>query len=420
MEILRMIRMLPYALILIYISAVCETSAFSSLSLGDIEPSMNNSTGIAFTDSLILKNHNPAAWTGLANTSFSVSTSFYSHKLSVDGGENSSYDRFTFEEMSFAMPFGNRNVLGFSYYPSSIVDMTNVTVNEAQVPESFEDTTLRTLETRKGSVSNASLIYGKGVNHFSFNLGPKFLFGNYEISRRYKYTSYFEGTDIVDWEKHFERTETTQIFHTLIGGGMLYRSPFGLDAGAVFSFPISTYANRIGSFSRTTSYGTVTEVISETESEDESADWPFEFGAGLSYKMNKMLLSYDFSAKLFDGINTGIDENELNDYIKNTFGIRFDPRNKKYDPYYKRMVYSGYFTVEKRPYEYGGNPVYDITGMLGLNLPFNSDKTDIELRFGYTRSGSKEDNGMECDTFRITVNFTGSDRWRLRKKRYDD
>ncbi len=418
---LLMIKKIPLALIFIYLTALCETSAFSSLSLGDIEPSMNNSTGIAFTDSLILKNHNPAAWTGLANTSFSVSTSFYYHSLSVaGGGGDSSYDRFTFEEMSFAMPFGNRNVLGFSYYPSSIVDMTNVTTDEAQVPESFEDTTLRTLETRKGSVSNASLIYGKGLGDFSFSIGPKFLFGNYEIARRYKYTSYVEGTDIVDWEKYFESTDKTQIFHFLISGGVLYKSPAGLDIGAVFSLPLSTYANRIGNFYRTTSYGTVTEVISEIESEDDSADWAFEFGTGLSYKVNKLLLSYDFSAKLFDGISTGIDDTEMKNYVKNSFGLSFDPRNKKYDPYYKRMVYSGYFTVEKRPYEYSGNPVYDITGTLGLNLPFNNDKTNIELRFGYTRSGSKEDNGMECDTFRITFNFTGSDRWRLRKNRYDD
>ncbi|MFA6652890.1 MAG: hypothetical protein WCS93_00930 [Candidatus Delongbacteria bacterium] len=420
METFGIIKKLPCALIFVYMSALCETSAFSSLSIGDIEPSMNNSTGIAFTDSLILKNHNTAAWTGLANTSFSVSTSFYSHKLSVDGGEDSSYDRFTFEEMSLAMPFGNRNFLGLSYYPSSIVDMTNVTVTEAQVPESFEDTTLRTLKTRKGSVSNASLMYGKGIKDFSFSLGPKFLFGNYEISRRYKYTSYVEGTDIVDWEKHFERKETTQIFHVLMGGGMLYRSRFGLDAGAVFSFPLSTYANKISSFNRTTSYGTVTEVISENEGDYDPADWPFEFGAGLSYKVNKLLLSYDFSAKLFDGVDTGIDETEMKNYTKNTFGLSFDPRNRKYDPYYKRMVYSGYLTFEKRPYDYNGDPVYDISGTLGLNFPFNSDRTNIELRFGYTRSGSKENNGMQCDTFRIAVGFTGSDRWRLRTKRYDD
>jgi hypothetical protein len=420
MEKSRMIKTILISVLIINISLLCDTSAFSALSLGDIEPTLGGTSGISYADSLVIKNHNPASWTDLTNTTYSISASYYLHELKSDDGVNSSFDRFTFEDMSLALPFGNRNVFGFAYYPVSVSDITGVTESGEEIPESFETTTLRTLEVKKGSISNASLIYGKGYKDFSFSINPSFKFGNYETTRRYKYTSYVADTEVIDWEKHFENVETTQILHFTLGGGVLYSSPYGLNFGAVITLPVSSYVNKIEKFDRTTSYGTVIENISYSEYEMKDAEWPFEFGAGLSYKVEKFILSYDYSAKLFEGIETGIDGSVMKDYSKNVLGISFDPRHKRYDPYYRRMVYSGYLSVEKRPYESNGNSIYDVTGTLGLNFPFNSERTNIELKLGYTKSGSIEDNGLRNDTFKIQFNFIASDRWRLKKERYND
>ncbi len=421
METARMIKKILISIIAVYIPLFGDTSGFSALSLGDFDTSLSNSTGIAYTDSLVLKNHNYAAWSSLSNTCFSVSASYYSHELKDTDG-SSSFDRFIFEDMNFAIPFGNRNVFGIAYYPVAIADITNVTTSEETVPESFEETTLRTLETKKGSVSNGSFIYGKGFKDVLLSISPSFKFGNYEVTRRYKYTSYIEGSDVVDWEKYFESTETTQIFHFTIGGGILYKSPSGIGLGATFSFPITSYVNKISGFNSTTSYGTVIDNISEEEEEITDAEWPAEFGLGVSYKFQKFVFSYDFYLKQFDGIKTGIDDDilTLTDYSRNVFGISFDPRYKRYDPYYKRMVYSGYLSFEKRPYEAFSEPVYDITGTLGLNFPFNNEKTNIELKLGYTRSGNIDDNGLENNSIRLQLNFISSDRWKLKKERYND
>ncbi|MCG2760363.1 MAG: hypothetical protein L6407_04020, partial [Candidatus Delongbacteria bacterium] len=124
--------------------AFCDTSAFSVISLGDIEPSMYNSTGIAFTDSLVLKNHNYAGWTSLSNTSFSISASYYAHYLKDEFSDGSNYDRFTFEDISFALPFGNRHIFGVAYYPISIVDISNVTESEVMIEDSFDNTYIKT------------------------------------------------------------------------------------------------------------------------------------------------------------------------------------------------------------------------------------------------------------------------------------
>ncbi len=405
----------------INILLLCDTSAFSVLSLGDIETSLNGSTGIAYSDSLVIRNHNFATWTSVANTSFSISASYYSHEIKTADGAGSNFDRFTFEDLSFALPFGDRNIFGFAYYPISVVDITSVTESDT-VLESFESTELSTLEVKKGSLSNASFIYGKGFDNLSFSLSPSFKFGNYETTKRYKYSIVTPSyPSDLSFDKYFEKKSVTQLFHFVIGGGFLYRSPLGVDIGGVFSLPVSSYANRIEKFERTTSYGTVIQSISNTETRLEDVEWPVEFGAGISYKINKIIMSFDSSAKLFDGKFSGIDDSEMINYTKNTFGLSFDPRHKRYDPYYQRMVYSGYFTVEKRPYEFpDGEPVYDMTGMIGINFPFNGDRTNIELKAGYTRSGSKDNNGIENDTFRLHFNFIGSDRWKLKKEKYND
>jgi len=397
-----------------------DTSSFSFLSLGDIEPTLNTSTGFAFTDSLILKNHNYASWTHLSNTSFSLSASYYMHSTENTEGVSSQYDRFTFEDISFALPFGNRNFFGFSYYPVSVTDITNVTESETALDDSFENTSIMTLESKKGSISNVSLIYGRGFNSLSAAVNASFKLGNYDLVRRYKYTTYVGDTDVIDWEKYFESSEKTQLFHFTAGGNLLYETPVGIKIGALFSVPMYSFVNKIKEFDRTTSYGTLIEEISESEYELKDPEWPFEYGFGIEYKFSNFLFSYDYSGKQYSKLDLGIDETELVNYSRNVLGVSYDPRHRKYDPYYKRMVYSGYLSVEKRPYDYCGNAIYDFTETLGLNFPFNHDKTNIEIKFSLTQSGSVEDNGLEDNIFKIQLNLISSDSWKLKKEKYND
>jgi len=420
MDLNKMIKYLLITTLWAVSSLFSDTSSFSVLSIGDIEPSLNNSTGMACVDSLVFKNHNYAAWSYLSDTSFSLSLSYYAHSTENASGIKSNYDRFTFEDISFALPFGDRNFFGLSYYPVSVVDVSSVTEDEVVLEESFENTTLRTLETRKGSLSNVSLIYGKGFGNFSADADASFKLGNYDLNRRYKYTSYVGDTEVIDWEKYFENRDKTQLFHFTAGGGFIYTSPIGLRIGADFSVPLYSYVNKVTEFDRTTSYGTVIEELSDEENEMKDPEWPAEYGFGLSYRINNLIFSYDLDYKQFSGLNIGIDETILTDYSRNVFGVTFDPRHKKYDPYYKRMVYSGYLSVEKRPYEYNDDPVYDITETLGLNFPFNDDRTNIELKFSYTQSGSAADNGLEDNIFKLQFNLISSDRWRLKKEKYND
>jgi len=415
-----MIKNIVILILLTALNIFGDTSAFSVLSLGDIEPSLTNSTGFAFSDSLVLKNHNYSSWTSLSNTSFSLSASYYTHGTENISGVKSNYDRFTFEDISFALPFGDKNVFGISYYPISIADISSVTQTELPQENSFENTNLMTLENRKGSLSNISLIYGKGFENITANIDASFKLGNYSLARRYKYTTYAGDTEVIDWEKYFENREKTQLFHFTLGGGVLYNTPIGLNIGAVMSVPVYSYGNKIKEFDRTTSYGTVIEEITDTENEIDNVEWPVEFGFGLSYKISKFILSYDMVSKQFSDLNIGIDDTKLTNYYRNILGISFDPRHRKYDPYYKRMVYSAYLTVEKRPYEYINDPIYDITETFGLNFPFNDDKTNIELKFSFTQSGSVDDNGLEDNIFKMQFNLISSDKWRLKKEKYDD
>jgi hypothetical protein len=398
-------------------SILADTSAFSALSYGDIDPSLYNSTGYAYSDSLVLKNHNYAQWAYLANTSFSVSASYYLHSLETAGGKKSEYDRFVFEDISFALPFGDRNFFGFSYYPVAIADITGVTETETALYEDEDVVLFRQLETKKGSISNASLVYGKGFGGFSAAVNGSFKFGNYDLMRRYEYISY-TGTSI-NWAEYYEKKEKTQLFHFTMGAGFFYKTPAGIDIGGSFSLPLSSYGAKIRQFDRTTSYGSVIAEISEEDYEFD-AEWPVEYGAGLSYKISNFLLSLDHSVKAFGSTDPAIDDTEMNDYTRTSLGISFDPRKRKFDPYYKRMVYSANLSVEKRPYGYNGNAVWDVTETLGFILPFNDDKTAAEFKFSFTKSGDKTENGLSDNIIKFQLNLISSDKWRLKKDRYND
>lgn len=407
---------ISYMILTITVLAFSETSAFSAVSLGDIDVSLSNSTGIAINDSLVIKNHNYASWTGISNTTFSISSSYSTSTVEDNSGKSSDYDRFSFEDLSFAMPFGNGHMFGFSYYPASIADISGVTEAEL-VENSFEEAVSRTLETKKGSLSNASIIYGRHFSGLAFAVDASFKFGNYNRTKRYNYTSLSE-TYLTD--NYFEEREITQLSHFTLGSGIIYDHSSGLSLGAKISVPVSSFGSRIYQLDRTTSYGTVLEEIYENTGDISSVEWPFEYGIGLGYRISGIVFSYDFILKQFDGINTGIDDTAMTNYYRHVLGLRYAPRERRYDPYLKRMAYSGYLTLEKRPFDYSGNPVFDTTGTLGINFPFNNDRTNLEIKFSYTRSGSLSDNGLEGNTFKMQFNFISSDNWWLKKEKYND
>ncbi|MCK4978873.1 MAG: hypothetical protein KAS62_00685, partial [Candidatus Delongbacteria bacterium] len=144
-----------------------ETSIFSTISMGDIDPSFKYKTGIAVIDSISLSNHNYSAWTYQKNSTFSISFSYSLNAVEDTNGNTSEYDDFSIDEMIFTLPFGDNNIFGFAFYPTTIVDMASVS-EEVEQNESFENTYLKTLENRVGSISNLSLIYGKRINETSF------------------------------------------------------------------------------------------------------------------------------------------------------------------------------------------------------------------------------------------------------------
>lgn len=407
---------ISYLIMTLTVLAFSETSPFSAVSLGDIDVSLSNSTGMAVNDSLVIKNHNYASWTGIANTTFSISSSYSLSRVEDSSGKTSEYDRFSFEDLSFAMPFGNGNVFGFSYYPASITDISGVTELKL-VESSFEEAVSRTLETKKGSLSNASLIYGKHFSGLAFAADASFKFGNYNRTKRYNYESL---SQYYYTDNYFEEREITQLSHFTLGAGMIYDHSSGLSLGANISVPVSSSGSRIYQFDRTTSYGSVLEEIYQDSGNLSGVEWPFEYGAGIGYRLSGVVFSYDFVLKQFDGINTGVDDTALTNYYRHVIGLRYAPRERRYDPYLKRMAYSGYLTLEKRPFEYNGNPVFDTTGTLGLNFPFNNDRTNVEIKLSYTKSGSLSDNGLEGNTFKMQFNFISSDNWWLKKEKYND
>ncbi|MDA3838653.1 MAG: hypothetical protein PF574_06695 [Candidatus Delongbacteria bacterium] len=402
-----------------------ETSVFSSISMGDIDPSFKYKTGIATIDSISQSNHNFSTWAYQKNTTFSISFSYSMNNVEDNNGNTSAYDDLSIDEIVFTLPFGNKNVFGFSFYPTNIVDMTNTSESEATLDEGFENTYLKTLETRIGSISNLSLIYGKKINDLSFGTNVSAKFGNYDTNRRYLYRTYEADNETIEWEKYFENKEKTQFFHVTFGGSFLYTSKYGLNLGGNFSLPLSTYAQKLTSSNSTTSYGTVIEEIDSEKYEINDVEWPFEFSTGLSYDFDKYSLSYDYFFKGYNGLNLGFDDSELSNYSRSVIGLSFKPSKKRIESYYKKIVYSVYFSHESRPYQFYSKTddkyydISDISGTLSFKLPYNRDRSNVDLRFTYTRSADTNDSLID-NIIKFQINFNSFDNWWLKKERYND
>ncbi|MCK4979299.1 MAG: hypothetical protein KAS62_02830, partial [Candidatus Delongbacteria bacterium] len=129
--------------------------------------------------------------------------------------------------------------------------------------------------------------------------------------------------------------------------------------------------------------------------------------------------SYDYFFKGYDGLKLGFDDTELSNYNRSVLGVSFKPSKKRIETYYKKIVYSAYFSHESRPYQYELNDITDISGTLSLKLPYNHDRSNIDLRMTYTRSADSRDSLID-NILKFQINFNSFDNWWLKKEKYND
>ena len=136
------------------VNVKADTSIFSSLGIGDIYPGAMYTTGICYDDSTIIKPHNFVNWADINNMHYSISFGFNSYQAETESA-NSTYDGVSINGFNFAIPFGEKNTIGISLVPYSLVNISSH-IEDQTIADSnaFGQITYDYLTQKKGGLNN--------------------------------------------------------------------------------------------------------------------------------------------------------------------------------------------------------------------------------------------------------------------------
>ena len=68
-------------------------------------------------------------------------------------------------------------------------------------------------------------------------------------------------------------------------------------------------------------------------------------------------------------------------------------------------------SLKRWAYRVGGEPIDERTISLGTGFPFRHNLGSLDVALSYGIIGDLEKNGMETETWRLTISVTGLERW---------
>jgi long-subunit fatty acid transport protein len=170
----------------------------------------------------------------------------------------------------------------------------------------------------------------------------------------------------------------------------------------------------------TFTYNAAVEIVRDSvqyENTEGSIELPQSFGVGLSYeRKNKFLVGLDFGYAQWSEFSLqGIRYPEI---LKDNYTFNAGAE-------YKPDIYGNYF--EKIAYRFGVNyqtgmlslrntDISQIGVSLGFGLPIKKQGTQVNIYLEYGKQGTKANNLIREDYFRVGISFSAKDRWFFKRK----
>lgn len=374
--------------------------------------------GYAFARNNVVNFHNPASLFATDTLSFIFDIGYTVDWTRISTNANSSHSFLgNISNISFAFPITKDLKMAIGLMPISDINYkTTDSITKVNVGSYTK--------TYEGDGGLDKVIIGlaykpsfnKFLNRFSIGANASYVFGNVYKSTTIAFpdSSYYFNTRL-------ENNYNVSAFNFDFGIQYFQKFKNGdiFGAGLTYSMPIKLPTDNISLYYTFYEYAAL-EYVQDTiwrNSSDGDIKMPPSIGGGLSYERpNKLFLETDFTYTSWDKFK--FQQDEENNYLKNNWQLNVGAEYKPniYGNYLEKMSYRFGFNYDNGYLKIGDNRIGKYGISCGMSFPIKKNGTQVNLNFEYGKLGTKDNNLIQENYYRIGLSISAKDRWFVQRK----
>jgi hypothetical protein len=369
--------------------------------------------GIAIPSNNTIDLNNPAAWTRITLTRFSVGATF-NGLTTTDAANSARYGNLNFNDVMLAIPLSTPNGVVFAFGLSRY-STVGYNVHE-EITQSGYSYSL--VHQGEGGISQAHFGLSAKIGS-DLHLGAKFnyYFGTIQHNITQEFSNSLYSTSTVERQLQLKGPGLT--LGAIYSGftNILHLESSVLNIGAAINTSSYMRANQetyVKSSNGENSTSGGNNAFDTTKSELTKLKIPFRLITGISYITEQYTLAADVAIQNWDdrwaiGILIPMTRNTY----RLSFGGELTPKREQSAPYFQRVsyrlgtfYYATYYMLNNQPVNEFG-----LTG--GFTLPFPGD-TRVNIGGEYGMRGTTDFGLQKEKYFRLTFSLSGGEPWFVR------
>jgi hypothetical protein len=388
-------------------------SGYSRYGIGDLRYFYSDrasgmaNAGIAAFSSNSIERLNPASWSTISRTRFSIGAMYEGYNTS-DGTNSAFLSGTSFGGFMVAFPV---------YTPSGIVLGAGITpfstINYNIASSSSFGSLLYNINYKgEGGISEGHLGLSFAA-HPDFTFGAKYTyyFGTMRhiVSQKFSVSDYSNAEEIRSMQLHGMGASFGLIYSGL--NNILHLdSSRSLTLGllAATGSTVSGTEEHFLKYEATNQSVTTRDTISLPESQ---FTIPFRFGLGVAFRTPEFLVASDLHVQQWsDFAGNGVVTGNFRDSYRFSVGGELFPRREGTATFFQRIAYRAGFFYDASYYKINGEAIDELGFTGGFGVPIFSD-TRLNIAAEYSFRGTTN-NGLQKDKIlRLTFMLSGSERW---------